>query len=495
LLIRNDVHCHNLASRVLGLSLAQFPRDFKTRYGFHPWLVETFVEPEYHGTCFRAANWQRIGQTQGRGRQDRDRAMPESVKEIYVYPLEQTFRTLMGVPPTVEERALAFDDGIEADNWAAAEFGGALLGDTRLSRRLVSSATTLAKQPGRAFSGVAKGDWAAVKGYYRMIDAPDDSAVTMENILLPHRKRTVLRMKAQDTVLCIQDGSDVNYSGLDQCEGLGTIGTNQTGATSRGLHLHTTLATTTDGIPLGVLLAQCDSPEPKSKEDDRPSSAIPIEEKKTFRWIVGLRDCMKLSLEMPDTQLVGVMDREADFFELFDEQRRNPNVELLVRAKHDRSTMSDMSLFQAVGETPIRSRLSIQVPRQSARPKKSKQKARPGHPKRTADVALRYGSVELRPPSYLADRDPVTLWIIHVIEEHPPEGVEPLEWFLLTTLGIEFVEQAEACLRWYCFRWRIEIYQTSHPPCHTLTNLPAEDQVLCPPGYRPAISASSLVVA
>jgi hypothetical protein len=456
MLIRTDVHCHNLASRVLGLCLPQFRRDFKTRYGFHPWLVETFVEPEYRGTCFRAANWQLIGLTEGRGRQDRDRAMPESVKEIYVYPLEASFRTLMGVPPTDRGRALALDDGIEADTWAAAEFGGALLGDTRLTRRLVSSATTAAKQPGRAFCAAAKGDWPAVKGYYRMIDSPDHSAVTMENILLPHRERTVQRMKSHDTVLCIQDGSDLNYSGLDKCAGLGTIGTNQTGANSRGLHLHSTLAVTADGIPLGVLKAQCAAPEAKSKEDDRPSGAIPIEEKKTFSWIVGFRDCVALAEKVPDTQLVGVMDREADIFELFDEQRRNSSVDLLVRAKHDRNTTSDTTLFDAVGKGPIRSHLRIQVPRQSARPKKSKQKARPGRAKRMADVCLRYQSVELRPPTYLRDRDPITLRIIHVIEEHPPEGVEPIEWFLLTTLEVEFAEQAETCLRWYCLRWRIE---------------------------------------
>jgi len=168
LLIRNEVHCHNLASRVLGLCLSQFPEDFEARYNFRPWLVETFVEPEYLGTCFRAANWQGVGQTQGRGRQDRDRAMGESVKEIYVYPLEPSFRTLLGVPPDDSGRALAFDDGIEANNWAVAEFGGAPLGDTRLSQRLVNSAATAATQPGRAFCGIAKGDWPAVKGYLRL---------------------------------------------------------------------------------------------------------------------------------------------------------------------------------------------------------------------------------------------------------------------------------------------------------------------------------------
>lgn len=457
LLIRTDVHCSNLASRVLGLCLAQFPADFEARYGFRPWLVETFVEPEHLGTCFRAANWQRIGQTQGRGWRGSARAMAESVKQIYVYPLEESFRTLMGVPPNDRERALAFDEAIEADGWAAAEFGDAPLGDKRLTQRLVTGATISAERPGEAFCAVADGDLPAVKGHYRMIDKPDDDpAVTMENILLTHRERTVRRMKAHETVLCIQDGTDLNYSGLAQCEGLGTIGTNQTGASSRGLHLHSTLTITTDGIPLGVLLAQCVAPEAKSKEDARPSSAIPIEEKKTFRWIVGFRDCVEVSSKLPDTQLVSMMDREADIFELFDEQRRNPSVELLVRAKHDRATAGDTRLFDAVRRTPVRSQLCIQVPRRSTRPKKSKQKARPGHPKRTAEVSLRYHSVELRPPAYLVDRQPVKVWIIHVIEDHPPQGVEPLEWFLLTTLEIESVEQAEECLRWYCLRWRIE---------------------------------------
>ncbi len=68
------------------------------------------------------------------------------------------------------------------------------------------------------------------------------SAVRLEAILVPHRRRTIARMRAQQTVLCIQDGTDLNYSSLAQCEGLGVIDTNQTGANSRGLHLHSTLA-------------------------------------------------------------------------------------------------------------------------------------------------------------------------------------------------------------------------------------------------------------
>ena len=136
----------------------------------------------------------------------------------------------MGLSPNACLGALDPVDGLEAMHWAENEFGGAPLGDARLSKRLVNVAAAKAEAPDRAFSGVAKGDWVAVKAYYRMIDQPVASTVNLSNILAPHRKRTVRRMIGQKTVLCLQGGSDLNYTNLDQCEGLGEIGANQTGA-------------------------------------------------------------------------------------------------------------------------------------------------------------------------------------------------------------------------------------------------------------------------
>lgn len=243
----------------------------------------------------------------------------------------------------------------------------------------------------------------------------------MENILLPHRQRTIRRMKAQQSVLCIQDGSALDYSSLECCEGLGVIGSNQTGAKSRGLHLHSTLAVATNGLPLGILKAQCMAPGLKSKTDNRPHCDIPIEEKESFCWIQGLRDCMEAAKEIPHTRLISVMDREADFFELFDEQRQNPSVELLVRARHNRSTTEEGKLFDAVRQTEVRAQLRIRVERQSARPKKSKQKARAKRSARTAQASIRYRQVELRPPVYHKDKPPIVLWVVHVVEDNPPE--------------------------------------------------------------------------
>jgi len=456
-LIRASVSCRNLASRLLGMAIRELPRDFEIRYGYRPLLVESFVDTDFEGTCYRAANWLWIGRTKGRGRQDRCLKKPETVKAIYVYPLEKDFRQQMGLPEDSGLDKLDIASGIDGENWAENEFGGAPIGDKRLSCRLVEVAAEKAEHPGRAYTGVAGGDWPKVKGYYRMIDKPDDSAVTMPNILLPHRERTIRRMKAQQTVLCIQDGSDLNYSNLSQCEGLGIIGTNQTAAQSRGLHLHSTFAVTTNGLPLGVLRAECTAPELKPENDNRPASAIPIEEKKTFCWIEGMRDCAELKKQMPHTSLICVADREADFFELFDEHRNNcSSVDLLVRAQYDRRITGEHKLFEAVRQSPVQARISIQIPRQSARPKKSKQKARPKRPTRTAEVSVRFVKVQLTPPSYCKHKDSVPVWVVHVREDIPPTGMEPIEWFLLTTIDIKTVDDALNCVKWYCLRWRIE---------------------------------------
>jgi hypothetical protein len=456
-LIRPCVRCRNLASVVLSLCVRQFSDDFEARYGFRPWLMESFVDTRcFSGTCFRAANWVRVGRTQGRGRQDRNRQKAETVKDIYIYPIERDFRCKIGLSPDSGLGPLDVSEGVENENWAEKEFSGAPLGDRRLSRRLVECAKGKAQKPGRAFTGVFKGDGAAVKGYYRLIDKPDHSAVTMENILSSHREQTVRRMKAQRTVLCIQDGTDLDYTNLSECEGLGFIGTNQTGAKSGGLHLHSTLAATTDGLVLGVLRSKCLAPKLKSKKDARPPMMIPIEEKKTFRWIEGVRDCVGLAGEMPGTKLICVMDREADIFELFHEHRQNPCLELLVRAKYNRCTTGKEKLFDAVKKTKVRTRFLLHVSRQSARPKRSKQKARPKRAERTAEVCVRYKRVELEPARYNNDKDPIAVWVIHLFEEKVPSGVKPIEWFLLTTVKISSVQDAERCLGWYCLRWRIE---------------------------------------
>lgn len=97
-------------------------------------------------------------------------------------------------------------------------------------------------------------------------------------------------------------------------------------------------------------------------------------------------------------------DIEADFFELFAEHRKNPCLDLLIRAQTDRSLEDETtSLFDTIRQAPVLSEIQVSVPRKSARPKKSKQKA-------------------------------IAFWVIHAQEMNPPENVNPIEWIVLTTI-------------------------------------------------------------
>jgi hypothetical protein len=88
------VQVKGLASKILALSAKQMPRDWESRYGFRPLLLETLVDAtRFRGTCYRAANWIHLGQTTGRGRMDREHTAPgQAVKDIYVYPLVRDAR-------------------------------------------------------------------------------------------------------------------------------------------------------------------------------------------------------------------------------------------------------------------------------------------------------------------------------------------------------------------------------------------------------------------
>ncbi|MGH8346703.1 MAG: Druantia anti-phage system protein DruA [Pseudomonas sp.] len=87
------IKCRNLASRSLALISRRLAQDWHTRYAYRPVLLETFVEkPRFAGTCYKAANWQYLGDTQGRGKLDRLHRNAEPVKSVWVYPLVSDFR-------------------------------------------------------------------------------------------------------------------------------------------------------------------------------------------------------------------------------------------------------------------------------------------------------------------------------------------------------------------------------------------------------------------
>ena len=154
-------------------------------------------------------------------------------------------------------------------------------------------------------------------------------------------------------------------------------------------------------------------------------------------------------------RLVAVMDREADVQALFAEQRRLEGVELLVRAKHNRSLGKDVpKLFEHMRAQPVGGQLEIKVQRSSARRGTRRQSASALRAARTAQAELRWQTVELPAPA--RGEAALRMQLVHVWERAAPEGVEALEWFLLTTLPVASLADAEQVLEWYRLRWRIE---------------------------------------
>jgi hypothetical protein len=82
------VRVPHLASHVLGAVTRRISADWHGKYGHGLDWLETFVEQErFVGSCYRAANWQWVGRTTGRSRQDRDHTQRVPVKDVYLYRL------------------------------------------------------------------------------------------------------------------------------------------------------------------------------------------------------------------------------------------------------------------------------------------------------------------------------------------------------------------------------------------------------------------------
>ena len=459
-LIRPSVVCRNLASQTLSLAISRIRVDFENIHHFQPWVLESFVDlSQYKGTCYQAANWVRIGETRGRGRQDRFKLADKTVKAIYVYELEPQFRTLMGLERDAGDVAVTLKEEADIVNWAEKEFGNAEMGDKRLVGRLVKIAAGKGAKPGLSCAKTVESNWADTMGFYRFVEHPDVDAVNMESILQPHRQRTIRRMKSCKTVLCIQDTTDLNYSSNRSCKGLGVIGKNQTATETKGLRLHSTFVTDAAGLPLGILRADCYARALKAERRGKDNRCIPIEQKETYRWLQGQEDIAAVASQLPGVRVVSITDREGDFYEHFHSQQSTSGIELLIRAKNNRAIDDQMKMFEAVEQTPVRGKIQIHIAPRSKRPKKGKRGERAGRSRRDADVVIRYMPVTIRPPKHgLSSKKPaVDVCLIHVHEPNPtPQTKDPVNWYLLTTMQIDSLEHATQCVRWYCLRWRIE---------------------------------------
>lgn len=437
-LILPTVKVPNLASHVLSLALSRLSSDWQARYGLTPVLVETFVDrTRYRGTCYRAANWIRLGVTQGRGRQDRTRSNSGAPKDIWVYPLERNWQARLRAgceAPVLASRAEGYD-------WAAEEFGTCALGDARLKKRLLSLARDFYARP-TANVPQACGSRAKTKAAYRFLDHDD---TTMQTLLQPHYRATEARLAQESVVLAVQDTTSLDYTTHGATEGTGPIGAWVRGP--QGLHLHSTLAFSAQGTPLGFLDVQCWARDRQAFGKKAQRHQLPIEEKESFKWLKSYRAVAAVQARLPKTVLVSVGDREADVYELFREAADQiDGPKLLIRAEHNRQLQDEQArLWETLQDKPIAGIQLLQVPRQGSRAA------------REARLAIRFAEVSLQAPTGYKHAPAISVWAVFAQEQDAPPGVKPLEWLLLTTLPVTSFGQAIEKLVWYTRRWGIEV--------------------------------------
>jgi hypothetical protein len=438
-LILPTVKVPNLASHVLSLAEARLPRDWQTRYGVWPVLLETFVDAAlYRGSCYRAANWIDIGTTAGRGRQDRGHHARGSIKRILVRPLCARWRQQL----TGEEVQSVTRLDLPAADWVEHEFGAVNLPDARLRQRLFTLARDFYARP-TANVPQACGSRAGTKAAYRFFD---HAKIDMKTLLAPHYQATMQRMAGEPVVLAVQDTTSLNYTAHAATEGMGPIGTTAQGP--QGLILHSTLALTPQGTPLGFMDVQCWARDPQDVGKRERRKSTPIEAKESNKWLNSYRAACDVAARLPATSVVSVGDRESDVYELFELAAHTEHAPgLLVRAEHDRKVLEEQKhLWPAVHAQPLAALQVLCLPRQGNRGA------------REATLEIRWAALKLCPPQRLGPgKAPVAVWAVLAQERDAPAGVKPLEWMLLSTVPVASAEDALQRLNWYAQRWGIEV--------------------------------------
>ncbi len=436
-LILPTVRVKNLASFVLSIAAKQLPFDWENKYKVKPVLLETFVDKKlYRGTCYQAANWIKVGVSKGRGRNDIRNEYLKSLKDVYLYPLDRTWKEKLGGGTIISAPSSNYGD------WVDEEMATLNLGDARLNNRVKVAFRSFAATPGGSVPKVTKGKQAEAKAIYRLLD---NEKVEMEKVLNSHYEATCSRIKEHQIILAPQDTTELDYTAHPATTNLGKISNSHI-----GLLLHDTLALTESGTPLGLIDIQVwkREQEPLGRYASRKN--IPIEQKESYKWLKSYQHCEMVQKKCPETIIVSIGDREADIFELLAEKTlTNARTELLVRSERTnyRSNMDGL-IWDILPQQEEQTRITINIPRSGSRRA------------RTATLSLRAKRLTVKRP-----RDKkyplrcVDLTCIYVKETDYDESVaEPLEWMLLTTMEVSDDFPIERIVGWYTQRWCIETY-------------------------------------
>jgi transposase-like protein len=342
-------------------------------------------------------------------------------------------------------------DGVEA--WVDGELAGCSLPDDRLNKRLRKLLAQIGSAMGQSIPLVCQ-DWANAKAAYRFFD---NDRVSEADILAGHFQATRERVVATDgQILVLHDTTEFSYQ-REKSEAIGITKSINSGRdkagrlrshTVCGILMHSSLAVTTEGLPLGLTAVKFWTRKKFKgtaalKKKINPTR-IPIEEKESIRWLDNLGQSTEL-LGAPD-RCIHIGDRESDIYELFCMAQQR-GTHFVVRTCVDRlAGEGDHTIADEMGEVAVKGLHRIEVRDNNGEPDE-------------AVLEIKYRRIQVQPPVGKQKRYPtLTLTVIHAEERGTPNNRKRIDWKLITDLPVLSRKDAIEKLEWYSLRWKIEVF-------------------------------------
>lgn len=341
----------------------------------------------------------------------------------------------------------------EVDVWFDRELAGCSLADERLNKRLRKLVAQIGSAVGQSIPLVCQ-DWANTKAAYRFLS---NDRVNESDILAGHFQSTRERTLATDgPVLVLHDTTEFSY----QREDVDAIGITKSINSGRdtegrvrahtvcGILMHSSLAVTTEGLPLGLAAIKFWTRKKFKgtaalKKKINPTR-VPIEKKESIRWLENVQQSTAL-LGDPG-RCVHIGDRESDIYELFC-AAQEAGTHFLIRTCVDRlAGDGGHTIADEMDEVAIKGLHRIEVRDDNGDPDE-------------AVLEIRYRKIHVLPPIGKQRRYPaLTLTVIHTEERGAPKNRKKIEWKLITDLPVASRADAIEKLEWYALRWKIEVF-------------------------------------
>ena len=338
-------------------------------------------------------------------------------------------------------------------HWTDREVDEGVFKDARLGKRFRELLIQLGGGMGESIPFACQ-DWANTKAAYRFFS---NDRVQEGDILSGHFGATRERFEATEgTVLLLQDTTEFSYERA-RPELVGMTKSVNTGKDKKGrprshtlcgILMHSSLAVTTDGLPLGLAAVKFWTRKKFKgtaalKKKINPTR-VPIEQKESVRWLDNLRQSIDL-LGDP-SRCIHVGDRESDIFELYC-LTQELGTHFIVRMQTDRLAGDGAhTISSEMEEIAIKGLHRVQVRDQNGE-------------MTAVTLELKCKRIHVQPPIGKQKRYPaLDLTVIHATERDPPKGRKPIDWKLMTDLPARTRAEVIEKIDWYALRWKIEVF-------------------------------------